>query len=107
MITIKLRELNIQKLLDQYEEALFGYRKLEIAEACEFELFNKDELTTYGLGFNRLDGTYAIVEEHYEEDENGEIEWSDTFYIEEYPLDFYNREFLVSRIVKLIEKVIL
>lgn len=94
---MKLVELNLSNVLDKFETAMFSStRDFEIAEACEFELFNKNEDKIYELQFDRDERTYSIALCVFEGDDGY---YSHEDFLETYSMDYYNREFLISRIV--------
>ena len=100
----RVRDMDVPAILNRFENEMFcADRKLEIADGLEFVLFNKDEDTVYCLQFDRLDKTYAITQVEFERDGG---DYQEEVYLEKYPMDFYNREFVTSRIVELIKGVL-
>ncbi len=102
-----LKDLNLGEVLDRFEKEMFKKEdRFEIADGTEFELFSKSENELYVLQFNREEDeqTYSICMMNFEP--NGG-DYIDTVYLETYPMAFYNREFLTSRIVKYMEEIIL
>ncbi len=103
---MKLYKLDLNSVLDKFEKEMFSdSREFEIADALEFELFDKDKDNVYSLQFDRIEKYFVITLVEFKE-VGGETEIEESF-IEKYPMELYNRQFLISRIVKLMEKLIL
>lgn len=107
---MKLQELNLTEALVRYEKEMFTSKdRFEVAEVCEFELFSTDRNNTYCLQFNRDDKTYSITNVKWEMHDEGTADESEEFeevYLETYPMEFYNREFLISRLVSYMQEAI-
>lgn len=89
--------ISFLEVVRNFEKEIIGKGEFdfEIANACDFIVFEKDETYVYGLQYDLSEKTFSIVAELFEP--NGG-DWITTEYIESFPLHLYNREFLISRI---------
>lgn len=91
--------IDVKVVLDKFEKEMLNEdRELEIAEALEFPLFNKNENYVYGLQFDKYEKTFSVVADIFEE--NGG-DWIGQKYLKTYSIENYGREFLVEELKKL------
>jgi hypothetical protein len=89
--------------LVQFEEEMFT-GDYEMANACDFIVFHKNKNYAYGLQYDNIEKTFSIVAEVFEDGEDSN--WSHTEFLETFPVQFYNREFLTGKIVGYINESI-
>lgn len=93
-------------VFEKFEKEMFSREwSSDIAESTlDYALFKKDDDNVYALNFNREEKTYSITMVKFKPSDG---DFEEEVYIETYPIKFYNREFLTSRIVLHIEKTIM
>jgi hypothetical protein len=87
-----------------FEKEMFA-KDCEVANACDHIVFMRDKNYAYGLQYDITENTFSIVAEVFEDGEDSN--WSHTEFLETFPVQFYNREFLVSKIVGYINESII
>jgi len=98
---MNLYKLNLQEVLARFEKEMFSKdREYSIADGMEFELFSRDSNNIYALQFDRHAKNYSIIMESFDGKSDYYI---GTSHLETYPMDFYNREFLISKLLKYME----
>lgn len=100
---MKICEMNLPEILGRFEVAMLD-EKQEVADSVlEFELFDIDDHSVYALQFNKEEKKFYITKVKL--CEHGD-EYPKEIILSKYPIEYYNREFVMSRIVKMMEQKI-
>lgn len=102
---MKICEMNLPEILGRFEEAMFDKtRTMAVADSVlDFELFERDENSVYALQFDREEKKFYIT--MVKLCEHGD-EYPEETILSSYPMEYYNREFVMSKIVGMIEQTI-
>lgn len=98
---MKICEMNLPEILGRFETAMLDEKQEMADSVLDFELFNIHESLVYALQFNREEKEFYIT--IVKLSESGD-EYAEETILRAYPMEYYNREFLISKIVGMIEK---